>query len=133
MYGNQVYASRFVATQSATITRINVVSTGSGNMKVAIYNDGPTGTTIGSLISGATGSGPVVRGTSSITLAPVSVTAGTAYWLVELSDSLAFTFAKQTGGVYAYTLIGDYTSYVYPSELSLTYPGPGYCGLVSGN
>jgi hypothetical protein len=130
---NYVYACRYVAGSTTNISKINVNCTGSGNIKVAIYTD--AGATVGTLIAGSTGSAAVISGTQSIPLASsVSITSGTAYWLVEWSDAQIFSFTNESG-IYAYRAISAPAPFTFPSSLDyMMYPTPGlYRGLISGS
>ena len=127
-----VYASRYTATGSATIDQINVRSYGTGNMKVAIYSD--SFNSVGTLIAGSTGEGAVTAGLNSIPLdSPVTITAGTTYWLAEWSDARIFSFTLEPG-VYANSN-SAYASFDFSTAtISWIYPTPGtHRGLISGS
>jgi len=127
-----IYASRYTATGSATIDQINVRSNGTGNMKVAIYSD--SFNSVGTLIAGSTGEGAVTAGLNSIPLdSPVTITAGTAYWLAEWSDARIFSFTLEPG-VYANSNAA-YASFDFSTAtISWLYPTPGtHRGLISGS
>jgi hypothetical protein len=139
---NYIYASKYAALSTTTISKINVRCAGSGNIKVAVYTHDAVANAMGTLIPGGkydTGNGwPVVAGTvTSVPLdSPVSITAGTSYWLVTWSDSTVFAFAHESG-TYAYRGMPAFAPFTFaslPSPVNwMYYPTPGLTrGMISG-
>jgi hypothetical protein len=96
-----IIIDRFLAGSSGTLVQIRLKCTASGTVKVALYADNAGSP--GSLLMANNTPASVVAGWNTITLtSPVSVTAGTYYWIAFNSSSSCVGYASSTGGALLY-------------------------------
>jgi hypothetical protein len=119
--------TRYAATSTTNITKINVICSGSGTAKVAIYSD--SSGSLGTLMQH--GSNAVVAGLNSVTITSTPITTGTYYWLGVWANASVFQLTGDTGATYAYGNTDP--AFAFPSTApAYLYYGTAIRGLISG-
>ena len=119
---NYFFLYRFQAVDTGNVVTFKIKTSGSGNVKVAIYADNAGAP--GALLNAVNTSTAVVAGWNDITIGSTSVTAGSYYWLA-YSSSAAIGYYQSTGGTARYKTV-TYSSFAFPNPA-----GTGFASLTS--
>jgi len=110
--GNDFFLYRFLAVDSGNITSFKIKTSGSGNVKVAVYADNAGAP--GTLLNAVNTSTPVVAGWNDIIIPPTGVVSGTSYWLAYASDA-AIGYYQSAAGTLKYKSV-TYSSFTFPGN-----------------
>jgi hypothetical protein len=118
---NYICATKFTCDYTGSVTEIRIRVGGSGNVKVGLYADDSDNP--GTLLA-SSGSTAVSIGWNIISVTPVNVTYGAAYWLAFNTDTLNLAGAKTDAG----------RRYQYKAlTFSNPFPDPGGSGWTAPN
>ena len=109
--GGYFCLARFQAVGTGNVNTLKVKTSGTGNVKVAIYADssGTPGNLLNKLDSGS----PVIAGWNSISIPPTAVIKDNYYWLAFESDNSIVCYSKSSG--LFYYKAAPYASFSFPS------------------
>lgn len=96
---NLLFFQSFTASATGTLSEIRLKSSGSGNAKVGIYSNSssaPSG------LLASTASTAIAAGWNTVSVADVSITSGTVYWLAVVVDTNTTEQINYTGGTSKY-------------------------------
>jgi hypothetical protein len=120
--GNYFFLYRFQAVDTGNVATFKIKTSGSGNVKVAIYTDNAGEP--GDLLSAVNTITPVVEGWNNITITSTPVVKDSYYWLSYASDAAIGCYQSATGTLRYKTT--TYSSFTFPSSA-----GTGFSSLTT--
>jgi hypothetical protein len=125
-----IFGCQFTAVATGTSVTFRVYSTSSGNIKVAIYSDN-AGAPATRLWHNSTGAAVTGGQFNEISAAGVSITSGTAYWLMTNGDASGCSSrASSSGGQPRVRLSKTYSTWTWPETDEGGYTADNYTMML---
>jgi hypothetical protein len=126
--GNYFFLYRFQAVDTGNVVIFRIKTSGSGNVKVAIYADSAGAP--GARLSAVNTSTPVTAGWNNIIITSTHVVTGNYYWLAYNSDA-AIGYYQSTGGTLRYKT-ATYSTFSFPDPAGTGFSSLSSNGLLAG-
>jgi hypothetical protein len=125
---NYFFLYRFQAVDTGNVVIFRIKTSGSGNVKVAIYADSAGAP--GARLSAVNTSTPVTAGWNNIIITSTHVVTGNYYWLAYNSDA-AIGYYQSTGGTLRYKT-ATYSTFSFPDPAGTGFSSLSSNGLLAG-